>query len=402
MDENNEDKPKKYSLVTGEKIKNKSVKRLKREHKAKDKKSQVESKKLEKQKKKVEKKLSKHAPSAQSVTLSKTNLESEGDKQRVDEFDTEQLVEGGDNNGEQQKVLIVRKTEKGNPVSLKRKVLNFITYALVGIIAVFFGYFSGNFYVANVLNKVDYSAFSESSLRDDGASVYSQIITSGRTPDRCSAVELFVAGEYLLGQQNAYRAEVKGEVQPKGISIARTQSVWGYKSKNGSVFEVENVSKGMQSVAEYSIYNADSGLAEIYATSKITNTSAEYPSTPTSVMTYEEYRKEYGVSPESPCVPYIVSSKTVVSGTESVTSRGDGTYQISFALATDSSVINYIKQVKHMSGLKDYPTFRSIIVTAIIDSDLRLSYIRYDESYTVVYFGVMATCVAWLENTITY
>ena len=40
MDENNEDKPQKYSLVTGEKIKNKSVKRLKREHKAKDKKSQ--------------------------------------------------------------------------------------------------------------------------------------------------------------------------------------------------------------------------------------------------------------------------------------------------------------------------------------------------------------------------
>lgn len=399
MDENNEDKPQKYSLVTGEKIKNKSVKRLKREHKAKDKKSQVESKKLEKQKKKVEKKLSKHAPSAQSVTLSKTNLESEGDKQRVDEFDTEQLVEGGDNNGEQQKVLIVRKTEKGNPVSLKRKVLNFISYALVGIIAVFFGYFAGNFYVANVLNKVDYSAFSESSLRDDGASVYSQIISSGRTPDRCSAVELFVAGEYLLGQQNAYRAEVNGEVQP---SIGSTQSVWGYKSKNGSVFEVENVSKGMLSVAEYSIYNADSGLAEIYAASKITNTSAEYPTTPTSVMTYEEYRKEYGASPESPCVPYIVSSKTVVSGTESVTSRGDGTYQISFALATDSSVINYIKQVKHMSGLKDYPTFRSIIVTAIIDSDLRLSYIRYDESYTVVYFGVMATCVAWLENTITY
>lgn len=399
MDENNEDKPQKYSLVTGEKIKNKSVKRLKREHKAKDKKSQVESKKLEKQKKKVEKKLSNHAPSAQSVTLSKTNLESEGDKQRVDEFDTEQLVEGGDNNSEQQKVLIVRKTEKGNPVSLKRKVLNFISYALVGIIAVFFGYFAGNFYVANVLNKVDYSAFSESSLRDDGASVYSQIISSGRTPDRCSAVELFVAGEYLLGQQNAYRAEVRGEVQP---SIGSTQSVWGYKSKNGSVFEVENVSKGMLSVAEYSIYNADSGLAEIYAASKITNTSAEYPTTPTSVMTYEEYRKEYGASPESPCVPYIVSSKTVVSGTESVTSRGDGTYQISFALATDSSVINYIKQVKHMSGLKDYPTFRSIIVTAIIDSDLRLSYIRYDESYTVVYFGVMATCVAWLENTITY
>ena len=94
MDENNEDKPQKYSLVTGEKIKNKSVKRLKREHKAKDKKSQVESKKLEKQKKKVEKKLSKQAPSAQSVTLSKTNLESEGDRQRVDEFDTDQLVEG--------------------------------------------------------------------------------------------------------------------------------------------------------------------------------------------------------------------------------------------------------------------------------------------------------------------
>ncbi len=392
-------KKNKYSLVTGEKIKTKKIRKLKKEHKKQDKLDKIEEKKFNKRKKKVDKKLNKNnAITVEAKTVSNNGLvlNDEVNKvnlETVDNINVQKVKEQG------REVLIVRKSERGKPKTLRSKVRNLLSYVLVGFVAIFFGYLAGNFYVANVLNNVDYSAFSEDVLRDDAKVVYETIIASGKSLDKVSAGELFVASEYVLNNQDNYYATTVGAIQP---SIGSKQDIWGYKKKTGNIYECESASKGMLSLAEKYYYDIEAKSAQIYKASKISSGSTTYPENATWNMTYDEYKEEYGTSPDAPCVPYIISSQTIVEGTEAVTSMGGGKYKISFSLTNDSSVINYVKQVKHMSGLESYPTFKVINVTAIIDSDMKFTYIRYDEAYTVMYFGVMATCSGYVENNFTY
>ena len=391
------EKPSKRSLVTGQKIKHKSVRKIKKEHKEKNKIQQKEQKILDKKIKKMDKKFKKHEISVEAKTLSDSELEIDllGTEVNQESASEEIVVKKNDN---QEKVLIVRRTE-GKPVSKKRKFLNMMSFALVGFVAIFFGYLAGNFYIANVLNKVDYSAFSEEVLRDDAAAVYNDIKTSGKVLDQYNAVELFVGAEYMLGTQVSYYADIEGAIQP---SIGSTQAIWGYKSKQDNLYDCEQVSKGMVSVAEKYTWDVQSQTAKIYKASKISTNKAEYPADPTWTMNLEEYREEYGTSPDSPCVPYIVSSKTYLVGSDKVTKLANGNYQLTFQLATDSSVINYIKQMKHMAGLPDYPAFKTIQVTAVVDADLKFINLRYDEAYNVMYFGVMATCSGFVQYEFSY
>ena len=199
-----------------------------------------------------------------------------------------------------------------------------------------------------------------------------------------------------------YRADVSGEVQP---SIGSKQSIKGVKGRNGNEVYLENISKGMMSVAEKYSYSISDKKADIYRAEGgaiVDMSTVNYSENPTWVMTEEEFLNEYGTAPDNPCIPYIVSSKTYIPGSESVRSLGDGTFEIKFNLAKDSSVVDYVKQIKHMSGLASYPTFKSVSITAIIDSDFRFISLYYEENYTVTYFGVPAKCDGWVKLDISY
>lgn len=384
-----EEETSKYSLVTGEKIKKKTIKKIKKEHARNGRKEEKDNKKLNKKIKKVDRKL-KVEPSEKDLTdaapSEKTN---------------------------QTKVLIVRKQDNEVPVTPKRKVLNLLSYLLVGIVAVFFGYFAGNFYVANYMNKVDYSAFSEAGLMADAKQVYLDFIKSTKNPygykdseGQFRASDIFLATEYVMGTLDYYRADIEGQIQP---SIGSAQKVWGYKTKNQNIYSYENLSVGMLSVGEKVVYDSTKQQAEVYPTTKLSLDNVQYKDTP-NVLSLEEYRQEYGTNPTVPFDPYIINrAKTVLPGTEVVSQQSNNLYQLDFFLTTDSSVINYIKQVKHMSGLKDYPTFKSVHVTAVVEynpsdvgKELKFVSIKFDESYTVIYVGVVANCSGYVMNTFSY
>ena len=368
------------SVVTGQKLKKKSLRQIKKEHIANTKMQNKTEKAETKLKAKVERKLLKDYSSVSSEDVSQSS---------------DNLIKNT-NDG----VLISRKRKY--TVTFKRKVLNFISYVMVGLIAVIFGYMSGNLYVANK-QKVDFSVFSEESLMDDGEKVYNKIISSGVTPDKYtgSVVDLFVASEYKVNNLvSSFSSTVYGEIQP---SIGSLQLITGYKNKNGNIYESEQISKGMLPVAEKYTYDIDADQALIYkATKVLSEKKATYAETPTWTMNYDEFRAEYGINPKSPLVPYIISSKTHKKGNDSVVKLSDGTYQISFSITTDSSVLNYVKQVKHMSGLKDYPNFKTIQVTAVIDKNFNFKKLRFDESYSVIYAGVLANCSGFVEVSINY
>lgn len=396
MEEKFDDKPQKYSLVTGEKIKKKRLGKLKKEHEKQAKLEKAIDKKESRRKKKIDRKLNgKEKVTVESKTIS---VNHKNDSSLVNE---EALKEHGleKKSETRREVLVVRRAEKGRPATKKRKFMNLLSYALVGFVAIFFGYISGNFYVVNVLNKVDYSAFSEETLKDDNKAIYESLMASNSQITSVPAGKLFMASEYVLSTQESYYASTLGAIKP---SIGSTQDIWGYKKKTGNIYECESASKGMLSLAEKYFYDTQTKEATIYKANKISKESTTYPENPTWVMGLDAYKKEYGTDPDAPAVPYIVSSKTVLAGTESVQSLGSNRYQISFKLTTDSSVINYVKQVKHMSGLQEYPTFKTINVTAIITSDFRFQKLRFDESYSVMYFGVMATCTGFVESEFSY
>lgn len=394
-------KTQKYSAVTGQKLKNKSVKKIKKEHKVKAKTEKKENKKIASKKKKLDKKLDKKAVKYEAKTLSNAKIiENEEDRNRVDS-NVEEMPEiktSTASNNIDENILIVRKTEQ--KMTLGRKILNLLSYALVGVVAVLFGYFAGNFYYANVMSKVDFSQFNEQTLRDDAKAVYEEVLKKGVA--NASAIEIFVASEYMLSLEEHYSASCVGSVKPGSFT---EQTVRGIKSRNGNIIESSNISRGLMKVAEKYVYNLDTEIAEVYHVEgdKITGADkADFGTTPTSTLNYDEFRAEMGTAPENPLIPYIVSSKTLVEGSESIKSVGFGRYEISFMLKPDSSVLNYVQQVKHMSGFEDFPTFKSVKITAVVDSILKFQSLRYDETYSVLYAVALVECVGYLEQTITY
>lgn len=384
--------------IAGEKKKEKSVKKIKKERKLSEKAERKETKKLAKKQKQMAKKYNKKSQDAVEKQEANSLAQPE-----INEFE-KKSINAKDGKTKQEKVLIVRRAEHGKPMTKKRKILNFISYALVGIIAIAFGYIGGNFYYVNYMDKPNYD-FDTSLLKDDGEQVYNSIKL--KTPDRCTPIQLFVATEYCLSNTENYQTNVVGSVIP---SIAKAQTVRGVKGRNGNVYFVENYSKGMVSVAEKSFYDITTKTAEVYEArdNAVKTDSATFPSSPSKTYTLEEYLKEYGTSPTNPVIPYVVSSKTYIVGSESFKNLESNKYEISFALTKDTAVADYVKQVKHMSGLANYPKFKSVMVKAVIEYDATAQYkykfvsLRYDEKYTVNYFGVSADCTGWLENTFVY
>lgn len=367
----------------------KSVRKIKREHRQTIKVEKKKIKKLAKGQRHIAKKIGEKIERKQPLSTESLN-------QTINEFE-KQSINAQNGKTKQQKVLIVRKS-KEKPMSKKRKVLNFISYVLVGIIAIGFGYIGGNFYYSNYMDQPTYD-FDVSELRDNGEEVYNRIV--GQNVASQKAIDIIVASEYVLSQTQKYEGNVVGSIQP---SIGSEQTVRGTKGRNGNVFYVENYSKGMLAIAEKYEYNTEQDLAIVYHAEggDVKVDSANFPSSPSATYTKQQYADEYGTAPDSVMVPYIISSKTYIEGTESVKSLGDGKYQVTMSLSNDKAVTEYVKQMKHMSGLANYPKFSKIVVSFVVDSSYRILSLRYDESYSVTYFGVPAKCVGWLEVEISY
>ena len=376
--------------------KEKSVRRIKKEHKISDKEDKKEAKKLAK----VSKHLAKKYGKAESSDENKKDG-AETQNGELNEFE-KQSINTASGKTKQDKVLIVRKVHKGKPLTMKRKILNLISYALVGVIAIAFGYIAGNFYYANCMDQPNYN-FNTSELRDNGEEIYNRLQTTKNTVGiaRQNPVEIVVAAEYLMSITTKYKGSVVGAVQP---SIGSQQTVRGTKGRDGNHFYVENYSKGMLSIAEKYDYYADTDKAEVFRVEggAVKTDSADFGTTPKWTFNKAGFIKEYGTAPDSLMIPYVISSKTYIEGSDTVTALGGGKFQVKMALTNDKAVADYAKQVKHMSGLANYPRFERVTVSFVIDSDYRIVSLRYDETYKVTYFGVPATCVGWLEVNIEY
>lgn len=379
--------------VVSTKRKSKSVRRIKKEHKETKKEEKKKVKKLSKKQKHIAKKFGeKQLTKVPSDVFSDAFVDGE-----PNEFE-KKSIDVSSGKTKQEKVLIVRKTKE--PVTRKRKILNLLSYALVGIFALGFGYVAGNFYFANYMNKPNYN-FNTAELKYTDAEkeeIYNRISTKAIATQ--NPIEIIAGAEYLLSQQQKYIGNVVGSVKP---SISSAQTVRGVKGRDGNHFYVENYSKGILPIAEKYDYYSDTDTALVYRVEGkgVSIDSANFKDTPTWTFNKESFSEEYGISPTGMIIPYIISPQTVISGTETIESVGDGKYRVSMQLLKDKSVVEYVKQVKHMSGFSDYPNFKSVRVSFVLDSSYRILSVRYDETYSVIY-GLVVDCVAWLSIDISY
>lgn len=375
------------------KRKGKSLRKIKKEHKISLKEENKKVKKLSKKQKHIAKKY------GQEFSKKGEPKDVFADvflNEETNEFE-KKSINTSSGKTKQEKVLIVRKA-KAEPMTKKRKIMNLLSYVLVGVFAIGFGYVAGNFYYANCMDKPNYN-FNTSELRDNGEEIYNRI--KNQAIGTQNPIEVIVGAEYLLNQQTKYVGTVTGMVKP---SIGTNQTVRGVKGRDGNHFYVENYSNGILPIAEKYDYDSDADVANVYRVEgkgKVSENSANFKDTPTWIFNRESFMEEYGIAPDGLIIPYIISSKTVIDGTAKIQSLGGGKYQVSMQLLKDKSVADYVKQVKHMSGFSDYPNFKSVRVSFVIDSSYRILSVRYDETYSVIY-GLVVNCSAWLEITMDY
>ena len=302
-------------------------------------------------------------------------------------------------------VALISKREEKEKVSPFKKLLNILSYGFVCLFAVILGFLSGNMYIQAAFSN-DYN-YDEAEYRYTEAEL-NNIIASNTDVSKVNALYAILIAEEKLKTIDYYECK-----SPSGSSftqpdIAPKQIIESYRKKDGNSYEYITVSNGIMAIGE-KIVTSDMQNFDIYRTKKLNaDNTPVLSSTPTYKLDYDAVRAQYGTDPTNP-IAYVISNKTIHSSyaenpelTGRGTPNGGGTYTFTLKLNTDQSVMNYVKQMKYMSELGNYPIFSSISLEFTLDSEFRFVELVSRESYTVYYFGVPAKCVGELYQTFTY
>ena len=239
------------------------------------------------------------------------------------------------------------------------------------------GYFVGDIIVAK-LDVYDPNAFSSTALKES-----EETIALWKTKDisLLTAGQIFVVAESNLNECEYYSITTKGlNGREKGLitNPVAPQDFWGYRYRNGDDGFFSYNSTGIMSVIKDTRFKFSGGDLECH----------DGVSGATTMKSAEEYLEEVGCAATSP-VDYIVSSKTVLTEEKVGSENGRNTYKIT--LSATKSVSNYVKKMKYMSGLADYPKFNSIEITFTVDDDMNFIEYEVREEYKVNY-GITVTC----------
>ncbi|MBQ7579361.1 MAG: hypothetical protein IJT25_02380 [Clostridia bacterium] len=290
-----------------------------------------------------------------------------------------------------------KKANKNKPLTTKQKrrrfTLEAILMVLVIMVGAIGGFFAGSLYVSSKY-KVTYN-FSEADYRDNTETVLS--LTSGKNPSMVGGVNAFITAEYNLSQKSQYRVTSNGGIQP---SIGSYQTIYAYREYSEGKTYLENLSNGMMPIAELLLYK-DGATVESYMGKLKSSTEADFPNSPNSTFSYEDFTLKNGVKVDTP-VAYVVSSRTILVESDAGVFVEPNVYEYTLVLSPETSVMNYVKQMMRTSGFADPPKFASVQITFRVDSNFNFISYTINESYTVVYFGVPAHCVGSLTLTFDY
>ena len=248
----------------------------------------------------------------------------------------------------------------------RKSIIILVIISLAGILT---GVFVGSYFIGGYVP--DYSQYSEAMLRDDVKTLSQR--AEGKSPSQFKAYEIFEIAEYRMFTHGSLLVTSSGEVD----TIA-SQTISGVKAfENGTYFK-ENLSKGIKNVGERTYYNEGDDFVTKYEASKISSQMVGTYKSPKNVLNVNDSAKKVSLE------------------------NGETGYEFSLQLNAITSVLNYVKQMKDMSQLPDYPAFTDITLNVVVDEEFRFIQIETLEHYSVNYMGINAKCTGTLVEIYEY
>lgn len=238
-----------------------------------------------------------------------------------------------------------------------------------------------------------------------GYTLMSEPPADGSLPSEHTGMENLSYMAYNLRHAAEYRTEAFSTVTTKVGFISYTQQVETYKDYADGVMIADDIAKSsLVNSAMQTCFVGDRVLWRGPASSSAKDwqgRDTEWAQSDPSNYSETEYMRVYGL-PSTEFSVYVLNENTVADCSP-VTDNGDGTYTQTFYADTETAGQYYVRRMKTMGGLSDYPSFNSIEITYTFDGAWNVLSSRTVESYAVN-MGVISSdsCNAVTEQTYFY
>ncbi len=270
--------------------------------------------------------------------------------------------------------------EKKEKAPISKKFI--ITSSIIGTVAIALGVVAG-FMANSFFNTAggDYSNVDANALTDDIAQTRKKYEAAKKagTPleEALKPCEMVNISLDLFSSLESTKAVGLGSAYSMGVN----QIIQSIQIKRGDKYFEESNSTS----AFVNLY--DRMYQEGETTKTYWGKSSDYASHEEKIYTNEDYAELMGRKVSDSMI-YVISTKTSIMD-ESKVKSGRGAsrivkekngYTVDLELQRKKSVVNYVKQMKNISGLTGYPTFEYCHLTFHLDEDLMpLDYTSYEK-----------------------
>lgn len=275
------------------------------------------------------------------------------------------------------------KFQKGRMI---KSIVSVIFIIIFGFIAVAGGLLVGKLIIGK-LDTFDPSQYTASNYIESESNV---ALWSSKNIDKLTPTQIFCVAERKILQNENYSVKTKGyNGEDKGVvvTLGMKQDLYGYRYRKDGKGYFDYFSTGIATVAKKVEYTFGEGKYYCYEGSVNGNITTwkirKQPESGNDFFTADEYKELTGCNAENP-IDYIVSTKTVIK--EQTNEKVGSTYSYTLNLDSKTSVLNYVKKMKYMSGF-DYPKFVSIELRFEVDENMNFQNIYVNENYNVLGMG---------------
>lgn len=276
---------------------------------------------------------------------------------------------------------VKEKIKNDMPKTRKGKIIAIVCACVIPVaLGVVGGVVFTKFFVAK---KADYSNVDADALTinmDNVLAKYDDLVKSG-TPieEGLASYEIVNLAYYNYSNYENSRSFTIGSA----VAAIVNQSIRGCSIREGNRYFEESLSKSNMVGVAARMEQKEDGSVFLYRGEAVDSTTASWNDVHYE-YSHDEFVNDFGKTPSTPLI-YIISKKTVLADSEKIEKTDEG-YTISLSLSKNSNgaikgVANYIKQMKSISNLADYPAFDEVDLVFHIDNDLVIKQMDVHESY---------------------
>lgn len=276
----------------------------------------------------------------------------------------------------------------------------------------------GGFFLVNNMNakppidsdeqKINY--FDNKALAE--VNKYNALSASQKQPENIihalTPAELVNSALYTTGKQDNFQGITIGEVKADAVFFTLTQLINSYSIKQGD--------KGFfETLASSFMINIANRFYSENAQSKVVRFKGDYHGDPRGVALWNkesteeytkiEYEKVWGCPLDRPLLYLICNDLILKDETKPSTASYDSVnhrINVELNLSPIDASLRYVRQMRTLSDLDEYPVFETINLKFSIFEDLKVDNVKIDETYTAKKFGVNSPSHGMLTKTFKY